>query len=172
MKRVLGIPLAAAVAIAALGGAALSQSALTVKFTDPSWDGKRVPKGQQCTFNGGHGATPALEVSGLPTGTVTINLAFSDETYTPMGDGGHGVLAFTVTPKDGVAMLPSVPGQTANLPVGVTIAIPNRTTGKFASLGYMPPCSTFSGNTYSVTATALNVDGKELAAGTTGLGDF
>jgi len=89
-----------------------------------------------------------------------------------MDDGGHGIIAFAVTPTDGTASLPSVPGGTADLPEGVSVATASRGTGDYASPGYLPPCSGGQGNTYSATVTALDSAGIELAAGKIELGKY
>jgi hypothetical protein len=151
---------------------AFAQSALTLQFADPAWDGVTVPAGQQCKLQGGEGATPELDVSGIPAGTTTINLAFNDETYQPMNDGGHGIIAFAVTPTGDVATLPSIPGNSEDLPDGASVATASRGTGEYASPGYLPPCSGGQGNSYSATATALDASGKELATGKIELGKY
>jgi phosphatidylethanolamine-binding protein (PEBP) family uncharacterized protein len=170
----LRIFLHSAVVVASLGFATgvMAQAALELKFADPAWDGVTIPEGQHCALQGGTGATPALDVSGLPEGTATVNVAFNDETYQPMNDGGHGIIAFTVTPADGKATLPSVPGGTAELPEGASVATASRGTGEYASPGYLPPCSGAAGNTYSATVTALDSAGAELATGKIEMGKY
>lgn len=156
----------------ALAAPAFAQGALTLKFSDPAWDGKTVPAGQQCPLQGGSGATPAIDVSGLPEGTTKVNVAFNDETYQPMNDGGHGVIGFDVTPNNGAASLPSVPGNSADLPAGASVTTASRGTGDYASPGYLPPCSGGNGNLYTATVTALDASGKELASGKIELGHY
>ncbi len=155
-----------------LPGVALAQSALTAKFTDPAWDGKTVPDGQQCSLFGGEGWTPPLEISGLPEGTTKITLAFNDKTYTPMDDGGHGVIGFDVTPIDGVAMLPAAPGETDDLPDGVSVVTKSRGTGEYDKPGYLPPCSGGNGNLYTATITALDASGGTVGIGEIELGHY
>jgi phosphatidylethanolamine-binding protein (PEBP) family uncharacterized protein len=162
----------AALALAFAALPAFAQGTLTLKFADPAWNGQTVPAGQQCPLQGGHGATPAIEVSGLPEGTRHLNVAFNDETYQPMNNGGHGVIGFDVTPTDGSATLPSVPGNTADLPEGASVTSPSRGTGDYASPGYLPPCSGGNGNLYTATVTALDDSGKELASGRIELGHY
>src|SRR5690606_10678861 len=93
-----GTALAAAIVLAA--GPAFTQEALEVSFADAEWNGEAVPEGQHCSLQGGSGATPALEISGVPEGTTEIHVAYSDETYQPMNNGGHGTIGFTITPAD------------------------------------------------------------------------
>lgn len=165
----------AAIALAALAFPAVAQepSELTVAFADDAWDGETVPEGQHCPLQGGQGATPALEVSGLPEDTVTVNVEFNDESYEPLStDGGHGIIGFTVAPEDGTATLPSVPGNTAELPDGATVVAAARAPGEYASPGYLPPCSGGQGNTYSADVIALDADGTELARGKITLGKY
>jgi hypothetical protein len=175
MPNVLPLPLrAAAVAaiLAAVAAPALAQDALTLKFIDPAWDGQTVPADQHCPLQGGHGATPPIEVSGLPDGTTMVNVAFNDETYQPMNNGGHGIIGFDVTPQNGTADLPSVPGNSADLPAGAHVVTAARGTGDYASPGYLPPCSGGNGNLYTATVTALDASGKELASGRIELGHY
>jgi hypothetical protein len=132
-----------------------------------------VPEGQQCPLQGGTGATPALHVADVPAETTIIEVAFNDETYAPMNDGGHGILRFAVTPENNEVDLPSVPGNTAdNLPEGVTIKTAARGEGDYASPGYLPPCSGGQGNTYTATVSALAADDRILGAGTVTLGKY
>lgn len=173
MSRHLAASIMVTMAIVGLAaGSAIGQETLTFKFADPAWDGVTIPEGQHCALQGGSGATPAIEVSGLPEGTTTVSVAFNDETYQPMNDGGHGVIAFEVTPAEGTTTLPSVPGGTADLPEGASVATASRGTGEYASPGYLPPCSGGQGNTYSATVTALDSTGQELATGKIELGKY
>ncbi len=157
---------------ALFSGAAMAQSVLTLTFADPVWDGVSVPAGQHCGLQGGAGATPALDVAGVPDATTAINVAFSDETYEPMNNGGHGTIGFVVAPVEGKVALPSVPGGTLDMPDGVMIAAENLTSGDFLTPGYMPPCSGGNGNLYSAKVTALDATGAELATGRIELGRY
>jgi hypothetical protein len=162
----------AAMALAALTFPGLAQSPLTVTFADPAWTGDKVPAGQHCPLQGGTGATPALTVAGIPDGTRQITVAFNDETYQPMNDGGHGVIGFEVAATGGEATLPSVPGNTLELPSGAYIVTAARGTGEYASPGYLPPCSGGAGNTYTATVNALDSTGAMLASGKITLGKY
>lgn len=147
-----------------IAGTSLSsaQEDFQATFADAAWDGETIPAGQQCTLQEGEGATPALELSGLPAGTVAIHLAFNDETFEAMNNGGHGTIGFNVEPVDGAATLPSVPGATSDLPEGTFIAKPNATSGGFLTEGYMPPCSGGRGHTYSVLISAVDASDAVL----------
>lgn len=160
--------------VAAIGLPTLSyaQSTLSISFADSTWDGKTVPADQQCSLQGGHGATPPLDISDVPEGTKKIVLSFNDETYQPMNDGGHGTIGFEVTPTDGKVSLPSAPGETETLPAGISIDAPNKTSGDFLRPGYMPPCSGGNGNLYSADVTALDASGATLATGHFELGHY
>jgi hypothetical protein len=160
MHSLLGTALAATLALSAMP--AMAQAEFSAAFADPAWDGATVPEGQHCPLQGGSGATPAIDVSGLPAGTTQVNLSFNDETYEPMNNGGHGVLGFAVEAGATEVSLPSVPGATEEMPEGVTIAAENKTSGDFLTPGYMPPCSGGNGNTYSVDVIALDAAGAEL----------
>jgi hypothetical protein len=159
-------------ALALISGVALGQDTLKVSFADPAWDGKTVPVGQQCSLFGGMGATPALQIAGVPDGTTKVTLAFNDETYTAMGNGGHGIIGFDVAPTAGSVTLPSVPGESDQLPTGVSVVTKNRGTGDYDKPGYLPPCSGGQGNLYSATVTALDASGATLAESKIELGHY
>jgi hypothetical protein len=163
----------AALGLAALALPAAAQSTLTIAFADPSWTGDKIPAGQHCRLLGGDGSTPALEVSGLPEGTAQVNVEFNDESYRPLStDGGHGIIGFTVTPTDGAATLPSVPGYSTDLPEGAFVVAKARTRAPYDSVGYLPPCSGGQGNTYSADVKALSADGTEVGNGYIVLGKY
>jgi hypothetical protein len=174
MTKSLTKSLLAAAALAALlaSGPAFAQSEFSAAFADPAWDGVSVPEGQHCGLQGGNGATPPIEVSGLPEGTSQVNLSFNDETFEPMNNGGHGVLGFAVEAGATSASLPAVPGGTEEFPEGVTLVGANKTGGDFLTPGYMPPCSGGRGNTYSVDVSAVGADGAELATTHLTLGKY
>ena len=135
----------------------------TVAFADPAWDGKKIPDGQHCSKFGGQGATPALRVSGIPAGTAMIVVEFNDLDYGPLSSGGgHGVIGFA---HDGgtEATLPSVAGETSDMPEGVTLVRKNRARGAFNAPGYLPPCSGGRRNKYRAVVKALDANEDELA---------
>ncbi len=72
---------AAALIVAAAG----PLGALEAKLADPAWDGVKVPEGQQCQKFGGQGKSPALAVSGIPSGVSHLAGA-----YLPPCSGGRG----------------------------------------------------------------------------------
>ena len=129
---------------------------LEVSFADPAWDGKKIPKGQQCTKFGGRGATPALRVENIPAGANAIIVEFNDRNYEPLSwSGGHGKIGFWIAEGSGSAMLPSVPGETADLPEGSFVEKRNRATGSYARPGYLPPCSGGRGHKYFAAVKAV-----------------
>ncbi|WP_373356902.1 hypothetical protein [Pseudoroseicyclus sp. CXY001] len=126
-----------------------------------AWTGGPIPEGQHCALQGGDGATPPIQITGIPEGTAFIVASFSDTTYAPMADGGHGTIMFPV--RGDSAELPAVPGMTAtDLPGGAVIAAPARGSGDYASPGYLPPCSGGNGNRYAVDLTAIDASTNEL----------
>ncbi len=128
----------------------------------PPWDGVKVPDGQQCRLFDGNGATPMIILQGLPESTAQMRVEFNDKSYAPLADnGGHGVIGFQVSGPN--AVLPSVPGMTADLPTGVAVLSAARSSGQYASAGYLPPCSGGRGNRYMADVIALDGSGAELA---------
>ena len=122
---------------------------LSVTFADPAWDGKNIPDGQQCTLFEGKGATPALRVENIPAGANAIIVEFNDQDYRPLSrDGGHGKIGFWVQEGSPSAMLPSVSGETEDLPAAAFVEKPNRARGSYARPGYLPPCSGGGGHRY------------------------
>ena len=143
-----------------LAGMAHAQS-FTAELGAP-WDGVLVPDGQQCRLFNGNGATPMIILQGLPEGTTQMRVEFNDKSYPPLADnGGHGTIGFQVSGPD--AVLPSVPGMTTYLPDGVEVLTAARSTGQYASPGYLPPCSGGRGNRYMADVIALDANGSELA---------
>ncbi|MCE8537106.1 hypothetical protein KBY27_06530 [Ruegeria pomeroyi] len=140
--------------------AGMAHAGMTVDLLPP-WDGKKIPKGQHCQLQGGKGATPPMQVAGIPAGTVMLVVQYNDKSYKPLSSkGGHGTIGYPV--KGASAKLPAVPGMTAKLPGGVRVVAPARSTGEYASKGYLPPCSGGRGNTYEAVVQAVGADGKVL----------
>lgn len=128
---------------------------MSAKFADKRWDGIKIPTGENCRIFGGDGSTPALKLADIPAGTNRIQVEFNDLSYPPLSsDGGHGIIAYRHNGAR-TATLKSVPGYTQELPKGVELVAAARSKGRFASLGYMPPCSGGTGNTYSATIKAM-----------------
>ena len=136
---------------------------LKVSFADAAWDGEKVPKGQQCTKFRGKGETPSLKVENIPVGANAIIVEFNDRSYQPLSyDGGHGKIGFWIAEGTSSFTLPSVPGETKELPDGSFVETRNRATGDFARPGYLPPCSGGSGNKYFAEVKAVQkIEGKK-----------
>ena len=166
--------LALAAALASFGAAQAAAPTLNVSFVDAkTWTGDALPTGQQCQRFMGKGAVPALRVAGVPAGTTGIVLSLNDESSERMNNGGHGVIRYAVTPANGSVTLPTVPGETDDLPAGVT-PVKKHIASAFSGTGgaILPPCSGGRGNTYSVTLTATNDAGVSLATGRLVLGKY
>lgn len=156
MKRTIGL------ALALMLGAGAAQAQMSVQLQG-AWNGKAVPKGQQCPFYGGHGATPPMRVTGIPRGAAWLYVAFNDRDYPPLSrDGGHGVIGFPVHGHR--ATLPPVPGmRPRRLPGGARVISAARATGKLASPGFLPPCSGGKGHRYMADVKAVSARGRVLA---------
>lgn len=138
----------------------LASAAMTVTLEAP-WDGKKIPAGQHCPLFGGKGGTPPMAISGLPKGTAWVVVAFNDRDYAPLSrNGGHGTIGFPV--KGTSAKLPAVPGMTDKLPGGARVLAKAKSTGEYASAGYLPPCSGGRGNRYHAEVSATGADGKVI----------
>lgn len=128
---------------------------LVLEFADAEWDGKTIPKGQQCREYGGNGASPGIVVKNIPPETNRLILEFSDATYAPCDNGGHGIVGYTIPKGSTKIIVPSIPGQTFDLPSGFTLI--KEHCG--ASLGmqrgaYIGPCPGI-GNVYYVVVKAV-----------------
>ncbi len=94
---------------------------LNLSFADAEWDGKIIPKGQQCKEYGGNGASPRIVVKNIPSGTNSLVLEFSDASYSPCDNGGHGIISYQIPFGTTEIIVPSIPGQTFDLPDGFTM---------------------------------------------------
>lgn len=149
---------------------AVASAKMTADLIAP-WDGKRIPAGQHCPLDGGKGATPPIKVSGLPKGTAMVVVAFSDRDYPPLSrTGGHGTIGFPV--KGATATLPAVPGMTAKLPGGARVVAKAKSTGDYASPGYLPPCSGGQNHRYLAEISAVGADGKPLETVKIAIGSY
>lgn len=135
------------------------------------WNGKKVPAGQHCKLFGGNGKTPPMKVSGLPKGTQWLYVEYNDRSYAPLSkNGGHGIIGYPV--KGASASLPAVPGMTKSLPGGAKVVKRARSSGKYASAGYLPPCSGGRGNQYFADVKAIDAGGKLLGQARVELGRY
>ena len=140
----------------------LGTESLNVAFVDPMWDGNIVPQGQQCQKFGGFAESPELRVSSIPKAANALLVEFSDRTYTPMDNGGHGKFGFQIAKGIAETVIPSVPGQTKVLPPGFW-AVQEHQAPNWDKPGvYLPPCSGGKGNEYYLTIRAINTKGDGL----------
>ena len=158
------------IAVWLMAASAASAQSFTAELAPP-WDGTDVPGGEQCRLFNGNGATPMIILQGLPEGTVQMRVEFNDKSYGPLANnGGHGVIGFLVSGPN--AVLPAVPGMTADLPAGAEVLAAARSSGQYASPGYLPPCSGGRGNRYMADVIALDAGGAELARVAAELGRY
>lgn len=159
--------------IGVLSALNLSAADLSATFTDDIWKKSAVPKTEVCSnFNTKPGSTPSIALENIPANATKIVLKFSDETFHGMRDGGHGVIAYSIAKNSSALTIPSVKGETFDLPKGFTSAIAHRGE-KFGKTpgAYLAPCSGGKGNTYSVLIKAMDGD-KILDATSLTLGAF
>ena len=151
--------------IATLATISLSAANMTADFADPkTWNGKIVPKEAVCSnYNVEAGSTPEIILRNIPKGTQDIVLTFTDETFKGMRDGGHGILSYTLEKDTYKVIVPTVQGETFNLPEDFTSVVQHRGTKYGKTQGaYLAPCSGGKGNTYSVLIQAVDKKSTEL----------
>ena len=125
------------------------------------WDGKRVPKGQHCKLHSGNGSTPPMKVTNLPKGTVEVHIEFNDKNYPPLSSGGgHGIIGYPVSGSS--ADLYSVEGMKGKLKGKAYVVRKARSTGRYASQGYLPPCSGGRNNMYAAVVKAMDASNKVI----------
>lgn len=129
---------------------------LNVKFLDSKWNGKVVPKSEVCSrYNSTTAKSPKLLISNLPSKTNKVILSFSDETYTKMSNGGHGVLSYKVNEGTKSIELPSFESETFNLPPNFDSLNAHAST-RNTDGAYLAPCSGGRGNVYSLKIQAIH----------------
>jgi hypothetical protein len=166
MKKLL-ISLATVAALATIG---LNAANIKANFADPeTWNGKFVPEEKVCSnYNMEAGSTPEIILRNIPKGTKNIILTFTDETFEGMRNGGHGVLSYTLEDDTSSVIIPTVKGETFDLPENFTSVKAHRGTNFGKNAGaYLAPCSGGKGNSYSVRIQAL--DKNDVILDTTSL---
>lgn len=149
--------------IAATGAEAGGHGNLKISFVSAGWDGKTIPDNQVCQRFGGKGSTPSLKITGLPVGSHSVVLSFSDESYPPMDNGGHGILRYSIPSGSSEVVLPEVKGETDNLPKGVIVVESHRGSGWSGTGGaYLPPCSGGRNNSYYADIKVQDANGNDL----------
>jgi hypothetical protein len=128
---------------------------LDAKFADSAWDGKKIPMNQVCFTD--TGSTPPLTISNIPQGTNAILMEVNDENYSPLSSGGgHGIVGFWIDKGSSTVTLPAVLGHTTeNLPKDTFIESASRSKGRYATRGYLPPCSGGNNHMYSANIKAV-----------------
>jgi hypothetical protein len=150
----------------------LNAANLSATFADDIWKSGIVPKTEVCSnFNTKVGSTPSITLENIPSDATKIVLKFSDETFKGMRDGGHGVIAYKISKNSSKLTIPSIKGETFDLPKEFSVVIKHRGE-KFGKApgAYLAPCSGGKGNTYSVLIKAMNgeevLDTTSLTLGT------
>lgn len=131
-------------------------SSLDVNLGDPSWNGFKIPVGQQCQkFGGVDPATPKWVVTDIPAGSDWILFEYSDRDSKKMNNGGHGRMAYALETLSTNVYVPSVAGHTFSLPPKFTMVEAHRGSGWDIDGAYMPPCSGGKDHAYYVTIKTL-----------------
>lgn len=156
------------VALAMAANGVLAQE-LKAEFTDPAWDGQKVPEAHNC--NSATAMTPALKITGLPAESDYLTLSFRDVDGPAQmaADGGHGKLGYIVAAGSAELTLPSVQqGKRKNeMPEGVELLGEHK--GKRAVNGYLAPCSQGQNHRYEVVIRAVTASDKNKALAETTL---
>jgi hypothetical protein len=140
-------------------------SAVEVKFFNSSWDGVKVPEGQQCQkFGGIKPSTPTLLVTEIPVGSDSIVLEYSDRDSERMNNGGHGIMSYAISAETKTTLIPSVLGHTFDLPKKFTMIEAHRSPTWDTAGAYMPPCSGSKNHAYYVTLKTMQ--GEEVTGQT------
>ncbi len=153
----------------------LSAANMTADFADPkTWNGEMVPEEAVCSnYNTEAGSTPEIVLRNIPKGTQDIILTFTDETFKGMRNGGHGILSYTLEDETYKVIIPTVQGETFDLPEDFTSVVQHRGTKYGKTQGaYLAPCSGGKGNTYSVLIQAVDKKSNELDQVTLTLGKY
>ena len=153
----------------------LNAASLKAKFADTDlWNGKIVPEEMVCSdYNFEAGSTPEITLQNIPKNTNKIILVFSDETFKGMSDGGHGVISYHLDSGLKEVTIPSIQGETFDLPDEFTSLVAHRGVNFGKEEGaYLAPCSGGKGNTYSVIIQAVDKDNKVLDSTSLTLGKF
>lgn len=131
---------------------------LSVNFADSKWNSEKVPSDEVCSdFNLKGAKSPRLLITNLPKRTNKIILTFSDDTFSGMNNGGHGVISYEITGYKKSIVIPSISSETFTLAKNFKSVKSHRGTqwGKTAG-AYLAPCSGGRGNTYSVKIEAIH----------------
>ena len=160
-------------AIVSAAGPTSGTDKLQVAFSDSKWDGKTIPYGQQCNRDGGKGSTPGLIIKNIPSEANALVFEYSDRSYAPMDNGGHGKIGYLIQPGTAEVTVPPVQGNTLSLSEGFFHIAAHSNPSWDKAGAYLPPCSGGRGNSYYVTIKAVvqstNKDEKLKILGTTKL---
>lgn len=137
-------------------------AALEAAFVGDTWDGKTVPAGAQCGKFGGTAPSPAITVSAIPAAANALVLEFSDRSYTPMDNGGHGKVGYRLEAGSETVVVPPIPPHTTDLPAAFWTVAEHGAPGWDKAGAYLPPCSGGKGNSYYVTIKAVQTEGDTL----------
>ena len=161
--------------IISLSSINLSAANMTANFADPNtWNGEIVPLDAVCSdYNMEAGSTPEIVLRNIPKGAQDIILTYTDETFKGMRNGGHGIIAYTLEEDTYKVIVPTVQGETFDLPENFTSVVQHRGTKYGKKQGaYLAPCSGGKGNKYSVLIQAVDKKSNELDRVTLTLGYY
>ncbi|MCQ2965557.1 MAG: hypothetical protein MJ250_02310 [Alphaproteobacteria bacterium] len=120
------------------------------------WSGKEIRASQLCHKEGGHPATPMIEVTDIPDEANLILLAINNDSVPELSNGGLGIIGFRHTPGNTRHVLIPIPGERKSLPdeYNSFAFSEQKSRVKDKPFVYMPPClrkkHDYSATVYSV----------------------
>ncbi len=150
--------------VLALAGCSISSddfgglSELDIDFIQPTkWNGVEIPASQLCRQEGGHGATPPLYVTDIPSETNLIILEINNDDIPDLATAGLGSIGFYHKGDSSAGLLP-VEGETFSMP---SFAFEEKASRVYSAhpYPYMPPCKA-KGYHYSATVLAVKRTGS------------
>lgn len=146
-----------------VGGAKRSANIapLSVSFANPSeWTGDKIPNSGICSNDGGKDKAPSLIIKGIPNGTNSILMKYSDKDSINYDNGGHGTIGYKTSDTSTVT-IPGIYGERLKLPAPFYAVTKHRSTRRANQGIYLAPCSGGSAHLYSVQVYAVNRIGNE-----------
>ncbi|KAB7886528.1 hypothetical protein [Poseidonibacter ostreae] len=102
---------------------------------------------------------------------MKVLVLFSDFTYKPMDNGGHGQIGINISNESNI-MIPSIKGETKAMPANMFINKEHKGLKRGQAGAYLPPSSGGKGNSYYATVKALDSNDEVLKSMDIQMGKF